>query len=284
MQTNSRTEKPTRNASARAMLLVLGLPSLAVAHHEEQGRTQAADDGHERQEHKVFHEVDYPRDSASAQMPLLALPRLAAARWSFAATLALGAWQLGRAAQKLALQAAMQQRRAMPPHRPADAPGGREAAADLLHRPVVLRGTWLPQHTVFLDNRQMDGKPGFYVVTPLQLEGSDGSRAGAARLGPAQLRRSATQLPPIETPAGRGRAARPHRPAARQAIRVRRQPAAAPSGKISTWPSSGPKPVWRCWTCAVQQTGGPSEGLLREWPRPPAACESTTAMPSSGSP
>jgi surfeit locus 1 family protein len=35
-----------------------------------------------------------------------------------------------------------------------------------------LTGHWLPQHTVYLDNRQMEGKPGFYVLTPLKLQDS----------------------------------------------------------------------------------------------------------------
>jgi surfeit locus 1 family protein len=41
-----------------------------------------------------------------------------------------------------------------------------------LHRRVNLRGTWLHQHTVFLDNRYMAGRAGFYVATPLQLADS----------------------------------------------------------------------------------------------------------------
>ena len=30
----------------------------------------------------------------------------------------------------------------------------------------------MPQHSVFLDNRQMQGKPGFFVLTPLRIEGT----------------------------------------------------------------------------------------------------------------
>ena len=44
------------------------------------------------------------------------------------------------------------------------------AAAGLLHRPVILHGHWLAAATVYLDNRQMNGRPGFYVLTPLQLD------------------------------------------------------------------------------------------------------------------
>ena len=40
------------------------------------------------------------------------------------------------------------------------------------HRTVKLRGRWLDQRTLFLDNRPMKGKVGLIVLTPLQLEGS----------------------------------------------------------------------------------------------------------------
>ena len=180
------------------------------------------------------------------------------------ATLALGAWQMSRAAQKLALQAAIERRQALPP---ADQRTVLAAAnaGDLVHRPVVLRGTWAARHTLFLDNRQMNGKPGFYVVTPLQLEGS-----GAAVLverGWVQrnfLQRDA--LPAIATPAG--------------VVEVRGR-MAPPPGKLYEFAGAGQGPIrqnvdlaqLRAETglalldFAVQQTGPASEGLLREWPQ-----------------
>lgn len=96
---------------------------------------------------------------------LVLLAALAAA----ALTARLGVWQLDRAAQKTALQQALQQQQALPPlaqaelaHSPAELP-------PQLHRRVQLQGRWLPAQTVYLENRQMNGRPGFYVVTPLLL-------------------------------------------------------------------------------------------------------------------
>jgi surfeit locus 1 family protein len=89
-----------------------------------------------------------------------------------AATVALGWWQLGRGQQREAMQQAIDSRRSQPPlAQSALLAGG--PLASLHHRPVRLRGQWVERHTVYLDNRQMRGKPGFYVVTPLQLAGSD---------------------------------------------------------------------------------------------------------------
>jgi surfeit locus 1 family protein len=198
----------------------------------------------------------------SARFWLVTFAALAA----LAATLALGAWQMSRAGQKLALQAALQQRSAQSPldQKALLAATARAATADLLHHPITLRGTWLPQHTVFLDNRQMRGKPGFYVVTPLKLEGSE----AAVLVERGWVQRNFVQrekLPPVDTPPGvvelRGRMA-------------------PPPGKLYEFGGAGGGAIrqnidlaqFRAETglalldLAVQQTGEPSEGLLREWP------------------
>jgi surfeit locus 1 family protein len=100
---------------------------------------------------------------------LLLVVALAAA----AGTARLGVWQLDRAAQKNALQADLDARTALPPLT-AQALAHDAAEADAqVHRRAELVGRWLPQHTVWLDNRQMDGRPGFFVLTPLALD--DGS-------------------------------------------------------------------------------------------------------------
>jgi surfeit locus 1 family protein len=56
---------------------------------------------------------------------------------AIAATLSLGFWQWGRAQQKLALQAAIEQRRSLPPLAAADLVAQGGASAAQLHRPVV---------------------------------------------------------------------------------------------------------------------------------------------------
>lgn len=80
-------------------------------------------------------------------------------------TARLGFWQMDRAAQKEALQASVQANADMPPLQTAELSGAQ------LHRRVQLTGHWLADKTVFLDNRPMAGRSGFYVLTPLQLEG-----------------------------------------------------------------------------------------------------------------
>ena len=90
-----------------------------------------------------------------------------------ALTVSLGHWQLQRAAYKEELQARALQRGALPVLA-ADALVALDAISvkEELQRRTVVQGTWLPQHTVALDNRQMLDKQGFFIVTPLQLQPS----------------------------------------------------------------------------------------------------------------
>jgi surfeit locus 1 family protein len=98
-------------------------------------------------------------------------------------TAALGLWQLDRAKQKIALASAITTRAALPPITPIQLAGSALAAGQYagtpppfeqqleaqLERRIELSGRWLDQFSVYLDNRQMDGKPGFYLYTPLRL-------------------------------------------------------------------------------------------------------------------
>lgn len=91
---------------------------------------------------------------------------------TMAATASLGRWQLQRADQKLALQAEMDTRAELPVWTETDLLQA-QAPRAAWHRRVRLQGEWVPQASVFLDNRQMDGRPGFFLLTPLRLAGSD---------------------------------------------------------------------------------------------------------------
>lgn len=90
-----------------------------------------------------------------------------------ATTARLGVWQLDRGAQKEALQHEIELQAAAPAL-PAEALAAEPVDAAAQHyRRITLRGTWLAHETVYLDNRQMRGRPGFFVLTPLQLPAGD---------------------------------------------------------------------------------------------------------------
>lgn len=111
-------------------------------------------------------------------------------------TARLGLWQLGRAAQKEALQTAQDLRSGMPALNAAGLARTAEQALAQHHRPVSLRGHWRPKHTVFLDNRQMNGRAGFFVVTPLQLLNETDAVLVQRGWVPRDMRER-TLLPPI---------------------------------------------------------------------------------------
>jgi surfeit locus 1 family protein len=116
-------------------------------------------------------------------------------------TARLGWWQLDRAAQKLAAQAAVDQRAALPPiEQVALLASAADAATEQHHRLLRLSGRWLPAHTVYLDNRQMNGRVGFVVVTPLQL--GDGSALLVQRGWLARDFQERDRVAPVPTPQG----------------------------------------------------------------------------------
>jgi surfeit locus 1 family protein len=108
------------------------------------------------------------------------------------ATLNLGFWQLRRAAAKQQIASSIEAQNQLPAldnaaliamlsgANSAAAPSGSmpeaQGAAPWVHRRASLRGQWLHESTVYLDNRNMtlqgSHRYGFYVVTPLLLEGS----------------------------------------------------------------------------------------------------------------
>jgi surfeit locus 1 family protein len=85
-----------------------------------------------------------------------------------AITMKLGFWQLSRAHEKLALEASIQAQSAQPALNAAALMSPQ--ATSVVHRSITLTGHWLPQYTLFLDNRQMDSKPGFFVLSPFEFE------------------------------------------------------------------------------------------------------------------
>jgi len=111
-----------------------------------------------------------------------------------------GVWQLSRAHTKLANEALVAERGTLPPL-PGDELAREPAAAEQQwQRHIALEGEWIPARTVFLMNRTMDERSGFYVMTPLRL--ADGSAVIVQRGWVARDDADPLKVPPIATPAG----------------------------------------------------------------------------------
>ena len=194
-------------------------------------------------------------------------------------TARLGVWQLDRAQQKLDLQARMQARASLAPLSTSDLARDEAAAADQHYRRIVLRGRWLTEHTVYLDNRQMNARPGFFVVTPLRL--ADGDAVLVQRGWIPRDFSDRTRLPPVPTLPGElqleGRIA----PPPSKLLEL----ASVPGGAIrqnldlsefaretglrlrplSVQQTTPAQPVVTPGESAAAPAGGAPDGLLRQW-------------------
>ena len=207
--------------------------------------------------------VDYPVRSRSldARFWLVAVAALMAA----GVTLRLGLWQLSRAEQKQAVQVNIERQSALLPlGNAALATAAPDASTALLHRRVVLQGRWLVGHTVFLDNRQIAGKPGFFVLTPMQLTPS-GQTIVIQRGWVQRNFTDRSVLPPVDTPAGD--------------VSVQGRIAPAP-GKLYEFDGAQEGKIRQnldlmrfeaelgvpLAAFTVMQSGPQGDGLLRDWP------------------
>lgn len=204
------------------------------------------------------------RLTARAVIPLLA------AVIGAAGTARLGFWQLDRAAQKNALQAGIEQRRALPPLQTEALARDPGQVGGQLHRSITLHGRWLDDRTIYLDNRQMDGRVGFFVVTPLQLD--DGSAVVVERGWIARDFDVRTRLAPIAAEPGR--------------VSVEGRIATGPA-RLFEFDSSASGPIrqnldldafaretgLKLRPLSIVQTGPSPSALQRNWPLPAAGSQ-----------
>lgn len=197
-------------------------------------------------------------------------------------TASLGHWQLSRAAQKIALSSEMAARggkalltteslgNALAASEPV------KSSEELLFRKVRLRGRWQTDKTVFLDNRQMQGRQGFLVLTPLMLDGTSNNSVLVQRGWAPRNFENRSALPAIDTEADE--------------VVVMGHLAPEPSHTFSLGGDRSKSEFehirqnlvvsdFRDETglllanVTVVQEGAGSEGLLRDWPAPATGVE-----------
>ncbi len=182
-----------------------------------------------------------------------------------ALTFSLGQWQLRRAAQKQALMFAIEAQGNESVLKAADLATSKNLQ-ETVHRRATLKGIWRAEHTVFLDNRQMNGKTGLVAVTPLVLDGS--AQVILVQRGWVQRNfEDRAKLPDVQTPAGpvtvRGRIAPPpsklYEFKGVDASRIRQNIEVTGFSRETGLP---------LMSVSMVQTGPANEGLLRDWAAP----------------
>lgn len=160
-----------------------------------------------------------------------------------AAGVLLGNWQSGRAEQKRALAAAQEM--------------------------ITLRGSFDARHTVLLDNKMHQGRPGYQVVQPLRL--SDGKHVLVNR-GWLPAAATREQVPAVRTPTGEvslqgvrlAHFARAFEPPGVTAGATRAGAAwqNVSIGEFAAWSGLALEPY------VLEQHSALDDGLVRDWPRP----------------
>ena len=112
------------------------------------------------------------------------------------ALVGLGVWQLQRAEEKRVLQAQWQRQRDMAPRPLAEVLRGQAPR----FAPVVAQGRFDTGHQFLLDNQIRSHRPGYQVLTPLRLQGSE--RAILVNRGWIPMGDGRRDLPRIPTPEG----------------------------------------------------------------------------------
>jgi surfeit locus 1 family protein len=178
-------------------------------------------------------------------------------------TASLGFWQLDRAAQKEGLQAQIEARSALPAWAVTDVLAMQDPQEGV-HRAVRLSGEWVPDATVFLDNRQMQGRTGFLVVTPLRLQGSRQAVLVQRGWVPRDFQ-DRSRVPEVPTPAGvtqvEGRLAPP--PGKLYELGEAAAGAIRQNIEVSALAEELGVPLL---ALSVMQAGTLTDGLLRDWP------------------
>ena len=181
----------------------------------------------------------------------------------------LGFWQLDRAAQMVAMHQALEARASLPAIGAAGLARTPETATQQQYRAVSVTGQWLPERTVFLDNRQMGGKVGFYVVTPLLLDG----QAGAVLVQRGWVARhfdERSALPVVVSAPGQVAVVGSIAPSPSRLFEF----AGAASGPIrqnldlEAFSHETGLPLLPLTILQRETPGTPSDGLMRDWPLP----------------
>jgi len=187
-----------------------------------------------------------------------------------AVTTSLGFWQRGRAHEKEARQAHIEQFASGP----AQELGARRLPPETVeYHKLSAHGHFLPDLTVYLDNRPYQDQPGFYVITPFQLDAG-----GAVLVNRGWLPRNLADrsvIAPYRTPAGELELSGIGRVDVSRAFELGHD-GSAPHLKIRqnlSIAAYASETGLALQPFALQQTSDDGDGLVRDWPAPTTGVE-----------
>ncbi len=207
----------------------------------------------------------------------------AAALGLSALTAGLGVWQWGRAETKEAQLAAAHASQRSPAwgnvQWPCAPVGAQRAEVLPRFQPARLSGQWLSGLSVWLDNRPMDGRTGFILVTPLRLSSPALCAGQVVLVERGWVPRNAAlrdQLPSLPVETGEVSVVGHLEPSVSAAYALGQEPDVSP-----TWPASPPirqnadAGWWQRWLARA------SQGQLKAWQVSPGVLRQHEIPPSS---
>ena len=181
----------------------------------------------------------------------------------------LAQWQTRRAEQKLRIEARLIARGAMPA---VALDGSLLDPASVEYRQIKARGEFVRDWVIYLDNRPQNGRPGFYVVMPFRLAGSN--RAVLVERGWIPLNRTdRNRMMPFPTPGGQieiSGVARVHASRVMQlgAAATLKPAAIVQNLEVSAVSQAVGLPLQPIIIEQVSVAGEVPDGLIRDWPKP----------------
>jgi surfeit locus 1 family protein len=192
----------------------------------------------------------------------------AAAVALIALLLSLGYWQHRRALEKEDLAARVEERTQGPVLTLPSIPVDPEA---LQFRRVTVRGQYAANLTVLLDNKVLHGVVGYRVITPLRIEG--GERFVLIDRGWIAAGPDRRQLPAIQTPGGEQRVEGIALIPSSRFIELAPDVASGPVRQNLVIDRLQDELHVALQPIVVEQTDGPSDGLVRQPERPDSGAE-----------
>lgn len=180
-------------------------------------------------------------------------------------TVSLGNWQMRRADEKARIQESID---ALSHAAPVAVGGGEIDPASLDGRRVVVRGHFVGERTVFIDNRTRKGMAGFHVVTPVRIQGSQ-RHVLVLRGWVARDFHDRNRLPDVPSPSGVVEIEGLAQAGIPQVLELRAPPIPGPDDRLWQNIDFDRFAGWsglELQRVLVRQSSEMDDGLVREWP------------------
>ena len=187
----------------------------------------------------------------------------------------LGQWQTRRAVEKEAAGKALAQRAQAPPLFAADLNTPTE---NIVFRRVSLRGEFVQEWPLYLDNRPMHGIAGFYVLMPFKIDGSD-QHILVVRGWQPRNPANRTQMPLLKTPQGIIQLEGVIRSNVERVMQLGASEAYKPGAILQNLdiPDSARQMGIKVYDFVLDQTTNTPDGMLRDWTLPSVGADKNRA-------